>query len=439
MIAQLEMEKTLVIKKEEKLRRFNHLQEKFTTFSDQRWIKTGEIVLLGLIFLLNFWLLADFFGWEDKTNVFSAPLLPFLVRMLTPFVPYEFGVRIWLIAFFLFLPITWYFFIKEISKRKLIGFLAALLMSLPVNFFLPSRIGLGLLGEDGPHIASLVFIPLVCLLLLKFLRHGHLNSGVFSAVGIVLVGLTSPFGLLVCFVFASIVVFSEMLLGQGRLKIIRFILVLLLAAGLSAFWYNPKFLYLTLESPQSLLIKQTFFNLLPISLFTIPILSVFGFLLFENRAHLQVLFIATFITLAFLALSLGAGFFNPTPSRFGPALGVAAAFLIALGIVLAFDFLRFARIMDRLTVSFFQRQLVGFGLLFLVCFFMVLISFLFRSELISLVDEQELYIVPVGKKVGIWEIREQTTMVEALFGYLLSGATLLVIIFLKLKISKQRG
>jgi len=426
-------EETLANKQEEKVQRWrlNHLRNGLAKLTPQWWVEGGEIFGLTLLFLTNLFLLYPFFGHEDKTNVFSAPVVPVLANITDTFVPYSYGVRIWLLSFLIFFPISFYFFVREISGRKLIGFLSSFIASLPIGIFLPLRVSLGLYASDGAHMASLTFIPLVCLLLLKFLRKGSFWMGIFSALGTTLVALTSPIGLLVLTIFMMVITFSEMLLGRGRLKALRFLLVLVLTAGFSAFWYNPKFVILTIQSPQGQFIRKTLGNLLPISFFLLPILGVFGFLLFENRSNLQPMFIALFLTVVFCLFFLGAGVTHLFPSRFLPAFGISLAFLLGILFVWIFDFLLFSEKLQKF-LDIFKRKMIAFGLIGLVFAIIFLIVILWGKNLWEFEQLQVLGAISPEQIVGLWEIKEQTSQVEGLVGYGISAITVLMVIFLRL-------
>jgi len=422
--ARPEKKETLAQKQEERIHRLNHLRGRLGTLSPQRWVKAGETLGLAVLFGLNLYLLYPFFGHKDTVNVFSAPVIPVLASASENFISFPYGVRIWLLVFLIFSPLSFYFFVREISGRKLTGFLASLIVSLPVGIFLPLRVNLGFLAEDGAHMASLTFVPLVCLFLLKFLRRGNFWAGIFSALGTTLVALTSPIGFVVLFTFMVILTFSEMLLGRGRLKFLRFVIVLLLTVGFSAFWYNPKFVILIIQSSQGQLVKNTLSNLLPISFFLLPLLGVFGFLLFENRPGLQPIFIAFFLTIAFGLFSLGAGVAHPSPSRFLPAFGISLAFLLGILIVWFFDFLRLSE----------KRQLLAFGLMGLIFALIVFIIGFFSGNLRELEQFQVLGTISSEQTVGLWEIKEQTGRLENLFGYAISSLAALSVLILKLKL-----
>lgn len=427
---------TLAIKQEERVRRVQSIRNRLPEFSPQGWVRAGEVLGVTALFLTNLFLLYPFFGGEDTVNVFSAPVVPLLAGLTETLVPFSYSIRIWLLVFLLFFPLTFYYFVREISGRKMTGLVAGFLVVLPIGTFLASRVNLGLFSEDGAHIASLTFIPLVCLLLLRFLRRGNFWAGVFAAVGTTIVALTSPLGFVNLTVFMGVITFSEMLLGQGRLKFIRFLTVLFLTVGFSAFWYNPKFVFLTINSFQGQLVKQSLANLLPVSFFLVPLLGVFGFLLFENRPQLQPMFIAFFLTIAFGLFSLGAGIAHPAYYRFLPAFGVSLAFLLGLVIVGLFDFLNLSPRLKRLKIIPFPQITIGLGLISLVFIIMMIIIGSQSRELWILAQEQVLGLA-VEQKVGVWEIREQTSLLENIFGLTITGLSIVSVGLIERKISKS--
>lgn len=427
-----EKKETLARKQEEKIRKLNHFRVRLSEFSPQRWVGIGEIVGLLTLFLVNFWLLLPFFGSPDQTNVFSAPVIPTLASLTEPFLPYLYGIRVWLLVFLLFFPLSFYFFVKAISGRRFVGFLASLIISLPIGIFLPLRVNLGLLSQDGGHIASLTLAPLVCLLLIRFLRQGKFWSGIFSALGIAIIALTSPIGAFVLFIFIGVITFSEMLLGRGRLKLVRFLIVFLLAVGFSAFWYNPKFALLTINSPQGQVVRRTLANLLPISFFLVPLLGVFGFLLFENRPQLQPIFIAFFLTVGFGLFSLGAGVVHPAPSRFLPAFGISCAFLLGILIINLFDFLRRSPKLERFSFAPYRR-IIAFGLIGLILV-LIIATIGFSSRSLWELEQVRVLGLTAEQKVGIWEIKEKTTGFGSVLGYTITGLTAIGVAILKTKL-----
>jgi hypothetical protein len=428
-----EKKETLAQKQEKRLRRLNHLRRRLPELSSRWWIRIGEMGGLTVLFLVNFWLLAPFFGRPDRINVFSAPVIPLFANLTESFLSFSYGVRLWLLVFLIFFPLSFYWFVREISGRKLVALISSFIAILPVGIFLPLRVNLGLFGGDGAHMASLTLTPLVCLLLLKFLRYGKYWAGTSAALGTTVVALTSPIGVVVLALFMGVITFSEMLLGRGRLKAVRFFIVLILAIGFSAFWYNPKFAFLTLQSPQGQVVKKTLSTLLPVSFFLLPILGVFGFLLFENRPQLQPMFIAFFLTIGLGLFSLGAGVAHPTPSRFLPAFGIALAFFLGISNGFLFDFFRRSPKFDRFKIPLFQRRIIALGLIGFVFGLMVIIILFSHQSLWELEFSQVLGLA-TEQKVGVWGIKEKTAGPGSTFGYMITGLTALGVVILKVKL-----
>ncbi len=423
---------TLLGIQKEKIKELTSAQKRLKKLTSERWVKWGEIIGLIVLFVVNFWLLSPFFGGEDRMNVFSAPLIPILAEITSILIPFSYGIRLWLLISMLLLPFSLYFFVKEISGRKLPALMTAFLVSIPAWVFLPLRLSLSIVEGDGQHIASLSIIPLACLALVKFLRKGGFWNCIIAGAGIALVALTSPLGFLVLICFAGVIAFSEMLLCESRIKVVRFAFVFVLAAGFSAFWYNPMFVWLSYSSPGGQAIRQSFANLIPPSFFIVPILGILGFLLFENRSHLQSLFLAIFWTIGFGLLCLSTGISLFLPSRFLPAFGISLSFLLGTISVYLFDFLRNSPLIDKTKIAPF-RQKAAIGLIGLI-FVIVLLVTLVNGADLWVFEETKILGLTADQKVGVWQIRKNISQAENIFGYLVSALTVFGTGFLKKKL-----
>ena len=433
MIKQPEKNETLAKKQVKRLERLSLLHQSLRDFSPRSWVGFFEIGGLLTLLLTNFFLLVPFFGRPDQINVFSAPVVPVLVRLTEGIIPVQYGIRVWILSFMTLFPLSFYYLAREVSGRKLVGFIASFIAILPVGVFLPARVNLGLLAQDGAHVVSLTLMPLICLLLLRFLRRGNFWTGLLTAAGTTAVALTSPIGALVLAIFMGVITFSEMLLGQGRLKALRFIVVLVLTVGFSAFWYNPRFILLTIQSSPGQILTKIFFNLLPISFFLLPLLGVFGFLLFENRPNLQPMFIAFFLTVGFGLFSLGAGVAHPSPSRFIPALGMALAFLTGILMTTLFDFIRYSSKLKKFNFSKTSRHLFALGLLAITFSLIFLVLVNYHNYLWSL-EEIQVLGVATEQKVGVWEIREKIGFLENILGVFITSLTVFGVSLLKMRL-----
>ncbi|MFC1711985.1 hypothetical protein ACFLZ1_05420 [Patescibacteria group bacterium] len=436
-IKQPKKEDTLVEKAGKRSQRII-TRKKIINFVPQWWIGTGEILGLAGVLLVNFFLLLPFFGQKDVSNVFSAPLIPLLANLTSFYIPYDFGIRFWLLIFLLVFPISFYFLIREISNRRLVAFSAALVVSLPLGIFLPLRTKLALLTQDGGQVASLTLTMFACLFLLRFLRVGNFAMGIHSAIIITLVALTSPLGLFILFCFAIALAFSEMLLAQGRIKIARFLIVFILATGFCAFWYNPKFVFLIISTAQGALFRKTLTNLLPLTFFLAPMLGAFGFLLFEKRPQLQPLFLAVFFTIGFGLLSLGAGMELSSPSRFVPSFGIALSFLIGLTLSYIFNFIQKPGSLKQYKFISRHKRLAAATTL-AVMFFLALVIIDISGSQFREQSSEPVLGVNIEKRTGIWEFREQAGGISKIIGNLITIVTLGLTIFLGLKFRKKNS
>lgn len=404
------------------------------------WSKgLAEVLLLVFIFALNFYLIHPFFGAPAPDTTFSGPIIPLLAKAIElSGMPLAYAIQIVNIAFFLLFPITYYFFIKKISGRKMVAFLSVLFVSLPIYPLGGARVKAAFGAVDGPHIASLAVFPLALHGLLLFLRDGGIRNLVIASISSGLIALISPFGFVAFVIFASLSAFSEMLLGQGRLKFFRFLVVFLFAGGLNSFWYNPAFFYWMATGPMGGEIRQMVAKLIPISFFIVPALGAFGFLLFDRKPNLQPVFLASFYTITLgIIVVAGGGFFPSHPSRYAPEFGISLAFLLAIATVKLSDYLRFLK---KSRFSFLERmnkQVLANGFLFLISLVLVL----------KTISGRESLIVENGDVLGLWtDVERGRIWIEkdkfygasSLFGYAISGASAFGLSFLGLKGKKRR-
>lgn len=387
-----------------------------------------EIVPLLLLSAVNIYLIHKYMFLPAQNIDFSAPIVPLFTNLM-----FFSGIQIhykvqWVVAlFYLLLPVSLYFFIRAVTDRKILGFYAALLISLPFFPFALSRIQSSFFGADAAHIVSLPITLLALIGLLWFVRIGRISNFIISVLGMVAVALTSPFGLLTYGIFAGILTFSEMLLGEGRVRMLRFLAVVTLSIGLVSFWYNPGFLFWFLDSTIFVEIRFMISKLIPISLFAVPILLITGYLLFDRKPNLQPLFLATFYTLAFATITtVAGGFFPSSPSRYVPELGISLAFLVSYLLVFVTDYFR-------------KNNKIGFVRKFnLRIEYSLLISLYVVSLLVIAAMEERLYrnitgVLGVWTQTGktqIWHSRQNADRLDHYAGYTISMLSLGVLIYL---------
>ena len=393
-------------------------------FTPAWWSKTPlEVLLVTVLFAVNLYLLSPALGTEAAKTSFSGPVIPLLANILKFFgVPFAYAIQHVVVLFFAFFPVSLYFFIRKIGGRKLAAFLAILFASLPVSPFAFSRIISAFFGEDSPHIASLTLIPLALLTQIQFLREGKFINLFFASLFVALVALTSPFGFFVLVAFATVTTFSEMLLGTGRLKIFRFLVIILVAAGLSSFWYNPHFGLALIMGPVGEEVRETVARLIPISFFIVPILAAFGFLLFDRRPELQPFFLASFYTIGFaIIVSVGGGFFPSHPSRYLSEFGISLAFLGGITLTRFMDFLKFN---DKVKALKLDKPIFVNGFMGGLALALILAVVMGKSR-VELTKREVLGLWTDVNRGEIWLQREQFRGVPAYYGYSITGMTII--------------
>lgn len=400
---------TIAVKRSTRLRQRLH-DARLSFFSKRQWWADAPIEFLGvaLIVALNFLVVIPFFGSLSHSMVFSGPLIPILSKLFTIFgIPLNYSVQMVNLIFILAFPITFYFFVKKITSRKFSGFISTLTVSLPIYPFLLPRVESGVLGSEGSFISSLPVIFLSLIFLLDFLRIGEIKNLILVSISSTLIAMISPFGFFCYVILASVTTFSEILLGEGRLKFFRFIVALFFAGTLCSFWYNPAFFYWMIVGEMGTDLRELFKKLIPISLFAVPVLATMGYLIFDRKPSLQPLFLATFYTLVFAIFALmGQGFVPGNSGRYIHLFGISLGFLIGIASLnLMEHFIRIAKIKNIVLAS--------------LC--LILISFVVVSKDKIYKDSQVLGIWTDVGKGDIWLAKDEFSDRYSFFGYVITA------------------
>ena len=160
-------------------------------------------------------------------------------------------------AFYVFTPVTLFFFVYYLTGRRGPAAIGAFVYSLAPSFcylisdvrsdaasfgYAPWQLAVMLRYGEGPHISSLAFTPLAALGLMRAMRRPSLRNTLFAALAISAVALINVIGLFALAVVLFVVVVSEILVGRGWEKLKSALACMLLTYGLCAFWYNFSFL-----------------------------------------------------------------------------------------------------------------------------------------------------------------------------------------------------
>lgn len=315
-----------------------------TNFSKWKGKKAGKITVLsiGLVFILNLILSFPFLLRDTSISYSSSSSLALLRDLFAQVgIPgiYFFGALSFVSI--LLSPVSLYIFVRKIFlENEIIAFLAVLL------FILPSPIWEGglplvraLLSGDGAHALAFTFIPLLYLLFEAYLTSGSLVQGAVSAVAIAIIAFVSPFALFNLLIFLVTATLAEGFMGNFRVKIGRFLLLLIASFALSVFWYYPKVIGKIMLLSHVNLAIQKLWLIIPLSIPAIPVVGIFLFLIFDRREKLKPIFISVFLFGIYLYLYLASinikvsGIF--TAQRYLMELSLARSFIIAvLAIVL---------------------------------------------------------------------------------------------------------
>ncbi|OGM27027.1 hypothetical protein A3D00_01990 [Candidatus Woesebacteria bacterium RIFCSPHIGHO2_02_FULL_38_9] len=391
------------------------------------WNNTiSEALGLIAVLFLNLYLVYPFFGTASPDVVFSGPVVPLIAKVIEYFgVPLQYSMQIVNIIFFLLFPFSFYFFVKKITGRKLISMLSVLMVSLPFYPFGEVRAKAALLGIESSHMATLAIIPLALYGLLNFARDGKILDLVIASISAGVVALISPFGFLTFSILAAVTAFSEVLLGRGRLKLIRLIAVLVFAGGLNSFWYNPVFFYWMITGPIGEDVRLMISRLIPISFFMLPIFGSFGFLFFDRKPDLQSLFMASFFTIAFATIVIaGGGFFPENPSRYAPEFGISLAFLLGVVVVKFTDYLKSSK--GRLFAHFFIVLSILFSF----------VAIIFGRDNLIKTQTNVLGMWTGVEKGEIWIAKDKFRGASQVLGYVITVISLSTLAFLGVKVNK---
>lgn len=383
--------------------------------------KLIDVLSIILLIFLNFYLIFPFLKQPAAETTFSGPLIPLVasgVEILG--IAADSAYQVVNIFFFIAFPISYYLLIKKVAGRRLVALLTSCFVTLPVYPLARVRIEAAFLTVEGPHIASLAIIPLALYGLLSFLREGSARNLLLASVSSALVVLTSPFSFITYGLFSAVTAFSEMLLGRGRLKFFRFLVVFIFAAGLSSFWYNPAFFIWMITGPLGEEVRQTTAKLIPTSFFLVPALGAFGFLLFDRKPNLQPVFLAAFYTILFgVIVMAGGGFFPSHPSRYTPEFGMSLAFLLGVISARLVDYLKVQKTIKFLNLS----GNAAANLLFVVTLLLLVVSIVLGRRNLRTTANEVLGLWTDVEKGTIWVERERFGGASSYMGYMITGVS----------------
>lgn len=309
---------------------------------------TGERNLLFQILPPFVILLIYFFSAMQLVQIikeevyYNTPII-FLLTLPLSLIPKigSYASYVVFIFFFTLGGLLWYLLLREFSGRVFVAFLTVILWVSPLfsfspsgTFSIPSQLFLGFLAYDIPHIIGLSITALPLHFLIRFLRSPRYKYLIWTVISFTIILLISPFAYLNLIFFSVIFCASEILLGSGRIKLVRYLLIILFSCLLASFWYHPSFLLNLLRSSQWSPIIATFTNLVPLSFFIIPITGTVLFLVFDRKPQLQTVFTAICLVIIYGMINFSENFLArklvPLPVRFSCEFSLGLSLLIAV-------------------------------------------------------------------------------------------------------------
>jgi hypothetical protein len=186
-----------------------------------------------------------------------------------------------------------------------------------------------------------------------------------------------------------------------------------------------------ITGPMGADVRSTVSKLLPISLFALPILATFGYLLFDRRPNLQPLFIASFCSIAFFIITAAGGNLMPSsPTIYRTELGISVAFMAGFIIVSSIEFLKFKVI----KVKFKNKagNWLSNSLSPLLGTILIFIAASIRDAMIYN-ENNVLGIWTDVQKDNIWTARDNFMGIHALVGYSITFIGITVLIYLSIR------
>jgi len=331
-------------------------------------VAVNLIDYINLIWIFVFALLSFAIFWPiiskiDFEEAFFTPLVPSLVSLFGIFnIDSQNVIRILFIASFMVSTVGIYFLVYDLTKRRITPILASAAYLVPpmpifiLSYFFPRRYENELISAksfftiiygDGANFLALALLPFAALFFLRFLKWAKEIDLLVAVSTCALVFLASRSQALNLFLVLSVILLTDIFLGQARVKIKRFLLIILISLGLVSFWYTPGFWQETILG----FVDQAGANLR----FLFPLPAIIGFLglfvsfvFFARRENRQPIFLSFLLFIIFAVLT-GDWLVNgrsllPHSQRLVPNLNMFTAIVLALALTAIVDSLHIVKV-----------------------------------------------------------------------------------------------
>ncbi len=290
-------------------------------------------------------------------HLFYTPFLPYLIAAINSITAISIGSAYRLVVGSLYVlgPVTFFLFVRQLTRRRFTAFIAALSFSLLPSVayligevrsvasgfgYAPWRLVVLSLFGEGPHNSGLAFTPLAALFFLRLLKRPCLGNYILTAIMTSLVALIDLAALYGLAVILAVILLGEIVAGDPLKKLATTFYGALLTYGLCAFWYNLSFI----RAPFAYIAAGggdfTFGALAPLLVIGLPIIG--GIVLaFSGREELQPLLVVAPWLLVFSVIEAGWYYLeislSPQPYRYIPELDMAFCMLLAIAVTWATD------------------------------------------------------------------------------------------------------
>ncbi len=290
-------------------------------------------------------------------RVFYTPMLPYTLALfhLITSLSIPAAYRLITASLYMLTPVSWYAFVLYLTRRRATAIVAALAYSLLPSFvylipevrnvaqgfgYAPWRLLVLMLYGEGPHTCALTFTPLAALFFVRALREPKLANYLGAALFMVLVALINFVALFALGMILAAVLATEMVAGEPTKKLKSAVISIVLAYGLSAFWFNLSFIEASFSFATGSQLLHNLAPIWPLLLLLLPLAGVV-FLLFSGRHRSQPFLLASFwlATIGLIVFSWY-GFhwvLAPQPNRYMPELDMAFTLLLGLAVTRIYD------------------------------------------------------------------------------------------------------
>ena len=304
-------------------------------------------LFIAIVFSINLIIVYPIFS-KDVTNGYTTSAFLFSLSQLVKTVLHipgrEFFTFLTIVSLCL-MPVSFYLFVRKIALRhEITALLATFLLILPNPFFYNTPIMVNaILNGDGAHVFVLSSFPLLLLYIQSFFAKGIPALGFLSALATAFIAIVSPFMAFNVLIFYFILMIGEGFQGKFRLKLLRFLFLLLVSAALCAFWYYPNVVKKNFIMSHVQSAISQFTSVLPLAIPAIPIAGALSFLLFDRREKLKPIFVGASLFIVYLVLYAVSNQLNIvglfTAERYLPELVLSSSLFLSILFVLLSELL----------------------------------------------------------------------------------------------------